>query len=131
MSRRRLASDRALQTGAMPTGAPVTSSPVATTGHLAPLPTAATIGALGVVYGDIGTSPLYALKEAAKAATHGGALTPAAILRVGSLILWALILIISFQYALLLLRAGHPREGGILALLAPHSARHAQPGPWR
>ena len=60
----------------MLTGAPVTSTPVAA-GHLTPLPTAATIGALGVVYGDIGTSPLYALKEAAKAATHhGGQLTP-------------------------------------------------------
>jgi len=59
----------------------------------------ATIGALGVVYGDIGTSPLYALKEAAKAATHygGGALTNEAILGVVSLIFWALILIISFK----------------------------------
>src|ERR1700754_2900328 len=81
--------------GATPTGAPVTSTPVATTGHHSALPTAATIGALGVVYGDIGTSPLYALKEAAKAATHGGPLTNEAILGVVSLILWALILIIS------------------------------------
>src|SRR5450432_2721594 len=55
------------------------------------LPIAATIGALGVVYGDIGTSPLYALKEAANAAAHGGQLTPEAILGVVSLILWALI----------------------------------------
>ena len=78
----------------------MTSTPVATSGHLTPLPTAATIGALGVVYGDIGTSPLYALKEAAKAAMHGGALTHAAILGVVSLILWALILIISIKYAL-------------------------------
>ena len=83
----------------------MTSTPVATTGHLTPLPAAATIGALGVVYGDIGTSPLYALKEAAKAATHGGPLTHAAILGVVSLILWALILIISLKYALLILRA--------------------------
>ena len=60
------------------------------------IPVAATIGALGVVYGDIGTSPLYAMKEAAKAATsHGGTLTSAAVLGVVSLILWALILIIS------------------------------------
>jgi KUP system potassium uptake protein len=66
------------------------------------LPIAATLGALGVVYGDIGTSPLYALKEAAKAAAHGGQLTPEAILGVVSLILWALILIISLKYALLI-----------------------------
>src|SRR6478736_1023894 len=114
-----------------PMGAPVTSSPVATTGHLTPLPTAATMGALGVVYGDIGTSPLYALKEAAKAATHGGALTPDAILGVVSLILWALILIISLKYALLILRADNRGEGGIVALLALLSARNAKPGTWR
>ena len=55
----------------------------------------ATLGALGVVYGDIGTSPLYALKEAARAAAHGGTITPDAVLGIVSLILWALILIIS------------------------------------
>jgi KUP system potassium uptake protein len=92
----------------------------------------ATIGALGVVYGDIGTSPLYALKEAAKAATHhGGQLTPEAILGVVSLILWALILIISLKYALLILRADNRGEGGIVALLALLSARNAKPGTWR
>jgi len=112
-------------------GAPVTSSPVATTGHPTSLPTAATIGALGVVYGDIGTSPLYALKEAAKAATHDGPLTHAAILGVVSLILWALILIISLKYALLILRADNRGEGGIVALLALLSARNAKPGTWR
>jgi len=95
------------------------------------LPTAATIGALGVVYGDIGTSPLYALKEAAKAATHGGALTHDAVLGVVSLILWALILIISVKYALLILRADNRGEGGIVALLALLSARNAKPGTWR
>src|ERR1700754_4814596 len=91
----------------------------------------ATLGALGVVYGDIGTSPLYALKEAAKAATHGGALSHDAILGVVSLILWALILIISIKYALLILRADNRGEGGIIALLALLSARNAQPGTWR
>src|SRR5712675_1828621 len=112
-------------------GTPVTSTPVASTGLLPSLPTAATVGALGVVYGDIGTSPLYALKEAAKAATHGGPLTHAAILGVVSLILWALILIISIKYALLILRADNRGEGGIMALLALLSARNAQPGTWR
>src|SRR5205085_2473763 len=95
------------------------------------LPTAATIGALGVVYGDIGTSPLYALKEAAKAAAHGGVLTSDAVLGVVSLILWALILIISAKYALLILRADNRGEGGIVALLALLSARNARPGTWR
>src|SRR5437762_1444357 len=113
-------------------GAQVTVTPVATAGHSSQLPTAATIGALGVVYGDIGTSPLYALKEAAKAATgHGGTLTPDAIMGVVSLILWALILIISIKYALLILRADNRGEGGIVALLALLSARNAQPGTWR
>src|ERR1700709_2777180 len=99
--------------------------------HTKGLPIVATLGALGVVYGDIGTSPLYALKEAAKAASHGGALTHDAILGVVSLILWALILIISIKYALLILRADNRGEGGIVALLALLSARNAKPGTWR
>jgi len=110
---------------------PVTSSPAIASGHPNPLPLATTIGALGVVYGDIGTSPLYALKEAAKAAAHGGALTHEAILGVASLILWALILIISLKYALLILRADNRGEGGIVALLALLHARNAAPGSWR
>ncbi|WP_051346498.1 MULTISPECIES: potassium transporter Kup [unclassified Bradyrhizobium] len=96
-----------------------------------PIPIAVTLGALGVVYGDIGTSPLYALKEAAKAATHGGPLTESAVLGVVSLILWALILIISLKYAMLILRADNRGEGGIVALLALLSARNAAPGTWR
>src|SRR6201986_1459433 len=99
--------------------------------HTKGLPLVATLGALGVVYGDIGTSPLYALREAAKAATHGGPLTHAAILGVVSLILWALILIISVKYALLILRADNRGEGGIVALLALLSARNARPGTWK
>src|SRR5437879_6701649 len=99
--------------------------------HTKGLPIVATLGALGVVYGDIGTSPLYALKEAAKAAAHGGPLVPEAILGVVSLILWALILIISVKYALLILRADNRGEGGIVALLALLHARNARPGTWR
>ncbi|HEY0419573.1 MAG TPA: KUP/HAK/KT family potassium transporter, partial [Acetobacteraceae bacterium] len=110
----------------------MTAIPAAPLPHSPALPLTATIGALGVVYGDIGTSPLYALKEAAKAATHhGGQLTPEAILGVVSLILWALILIISLKYALLILRADNRGEGGIVALLALLSARNAKPGTWR
>src|SRR3982074_1180962 len=99
--------------------------------HTKGLPIVATLGALGVVYGDAGASPLYALKEAAKAATHGGPLTHAAVLGVVSLILWALILIISIKYALLILRAVNREAGGNVALLALLSARNARPGTWR
>ncbi len=109
----------------------MTATPAADASKSPGLPVAATIGALGVVYGDIGTSPLYALKEAAKAAAHGGAVAPAAVLGVVSLILWALILIISLKYALLIMRADNRGEGGIVALLALLSARNAQPGTWR
>ena len=110
----------------------MTAIHAAASGRSPALPVTATIGALGVVYGDIGTSPLYALKEAAKAATHhGGALTNEAILGVVSLILWALILIISFKYAMLIMRADNRGEGGIVALLALLHARNAQSGTWR
>ena len=110
----------------------MTATPVADHAHSSSaLPLTATLGALGVVYGDIGTSPLYALKEAAKAASNGGALSHAAILGVVSLILWALILIISIKYAMLIMRADNRGEGGIVALLALLSARNAQPGTWR
>lgn len=95
------------------------------------IPATATLGALGVVYGDIGTSPLYALKEAIKAASPGGAPTPEAVLGVVSLIIWSLILIISLKYAILICRADNRGEGGIVALLAVLRARHARPRTWR
>ncbi len=78
--------------------------------------------ALGVVYGDIGTSPLYAFKQAAQA---GGALSPATILGVLSLIFWALIVIVSAKYAILIMRADNHGEGGIVAMLALLNVRHA------
>jgi KUP system potassium uptake protein len=109
----------------------VTATHAAEQGKSGALPLTATLGALGVVYGDIGTSPLYALKEAAKAAANGGQLSHGAILGVVSLILWALILIISIKYAALIMRADNRGEGGIVALLALLSARNAQPGTWR
>src|SRR3954454_9263416 len=70
------------------------------------------LGALGVVYGDIGTSPLYAFKEGVKAAIAGGAPVSAAAIGGVSLILWALILIVSAKYAVLILRADNKGEGG-------------------
>src|SRR6202012_2756173 len=77
------------------------------------------IGSLGVVYGDIGTSPLYALKEAVKAAggTHQH-IVREDILGVLSLILWALTIIVTLKYVTLLLRADNQGEGGTLSLMA-------------
>ena len=95
------------------------------------LPTAATLGALGIVYGDIGTSPLYAFKEAIKAASANGAPVASSVLGIISLIIWSLILIISLKYAILILRADNHGEGGIVALLALLGARHARAGTWR
>src|SRR5271156_5228100 len=79
---------------------------------------ALTLGSIGVVYGDIGTSPLYALREAVVAASAGGAVTPQAVLGVISLILWALIIVVTLKYVLILLRADNHGEGGTLALMA-------------
>ena len=75
------------------------------------------VGALGVVYGDIGTSPLYALRECFNEA-HGVAATAPNVMGVLSLILWALVLVVSVKYLVFVLRADNQGEGGILALLA-------------
>ena len=75
------------------------------------------LGAIGVVYGDIGTSPIYAIKESFHA-SYGLAATPANIMGVLSLIFWSLILVISVKYLLLVLRADNKGEGGIIALTA-------------
>jgi KUP system potassium uptake protein len=79
---------------------------------------ALTLGSMGVVYGDIGTSPLYAVREAVSAATGGGAGTPDAVLGVISLILWALTIVVTLKYVVVLLRADNNGEGGTLALMA-------------
>src|SRR3984885_10378496 len=77
------------------------------------------LGSIGVVYGDIGTSPLYALREAVTAASGGtGGINPQAVLGVLSLILWALIVVVTLKYVLILLRADNNGEGGTLALMA-------------
>ena len=73
-----------------------------------------TLGALGVVFGDIGTSPLYALKVTLDHLT----ITQTTVLGVLSLIFWSLIIIISFKYLIIIFRADNEGEGGILALLA-------------
>ncbi len=79
---------------------------------------ALTIAALGIVFGDIGTSPLYAMRETFESSTHHIALTKSNILGVLSLILWSLMIVIVIKYLLVVLRADHNGEGGILALTA-------------
>ena len=77
------------------------------------------LGSIGVVFGDIGTSPLYAFREAvAGAAGHGQPATRAIVLGVLSLILWALFTVVTAKYVLLLLRADNNGEGGTLSLMA-------------
>ncbi len=94
-----------------PARAPVDSNPRGT--RLAVL----TLTALGVVYGDIGTSPLYAIRECFKA-DYGIERTPANVYGVLSLVFWSLIMIVSVKYIVFILRANNRGEGGILALLA-------------
>ena len=90
------------------------------------------LGALGVVYGDIGTSPLYALRECFTG-PHGITPTPDNVMGVLSLIFWSLITIVSVKYLLFVMRADNRGEGGILALLAlvmqrPKGSRSPHPG---
>ncbi len=86
---------------------------------------ALSMGALGVVYGDIGTSPLYSLKEclAYPAIQHAVKPEPAAVLGVLSVVLWSLLLIVVLKYLTFVLRADNKGEGGILALAALLPAR--------
>lgn len=76
------------------------------------------VGSIGVVFGDIGTSPLYAFREAMHAAHSRGMSTGEAVIGVLSLILWVLILIVSLKYVIVLLRADNRGEGGTFALMA-------------
>jgi len=104
-----------------------THPPAAVTGvDLAKL----TLGALGVVYGDIGTSPLYALRECVTP-PHGVAATPANIMGLLSLVVWSLILVISVKYLRFVMKADNEGEGGVLALMALVARRAKQGGPRR
>ena len=78
---------------------------------------AMTLAALGVVFGDIGTSPLYALKESFHAA-HGLGITPANVLGILSIIFWTMTMVITIKYSAIVMRADNNGEGGIMALLA-------------
>jgi KUP system potassium uptake protein len=86
--------------------------------------TALALGALGVVYGDIGTSPLYTLKTAVEWA--GGDATPAAALGMLSLIVWTLLITTSIKYVAIVMRADNDGEGGILALMSLLGIRHGE-----
>jgi len=97
----------AVSHGAAPGGTPARGRALA----------ALSLAALGVVYGDIGTSPLYALKECFTGA-HSIPLTNDNVLGVLSLIFWSLNFIVSFKYILCVMKADNRGEGGILALLA-------------
>ena len=76
------------------------------------------LGSIGVVFGDIGTSPLYAFREAVAGAAQGQPVTRVIVLGVLSLILWALFIVVTAKYVLLLLRADNNGEGGTLSLMA-------------
>ena len=90
---------------------------VAPGGHGRQALAALALGAIGVVYGDIGTSPLYALKESF-GGTHGVPPTPENVLGILSLVFWAMTFVVTFKYLTFVMRADNRGEGGILALMA-------------
>jgi KUP system potassium uptake protein len=92
-----------------------------------PSTAALTLGAIGVVYGDIGTSPLYAFREALAQTALGG-IDRGEIVGVLSLALWALIIVVTLKYVLFLMRADNNGEGGVLSLMA--LASRATKGNW-
>lgn len=103
--------------------APAHASKAPTGRYLAEL----SLAALGVVYGDIGTSPLYAMRECFHG-THGTSVTHAHVFGVLSLIFWSLTLVVSIKYLTYVMRADNKGEGGILALMALATSSAARPG---
>src|SRR2546425_6195515 len=108
----------AVEEAARSTSAPVGEPAGAMKGHGY---WALTLGSVGVVFGDIGTSPIYAMREAL-AHAKGGA-SDLAVLGVISLVFWALMLIVTVKYVVVVMRADNKGEGGTLALMA--LAQHA------
>ncbi len=101
------------------TGEALDDSAIHLNGHKPPSFWILTLGSIGVVYGDIGTSPLYAVREAILAATgKNGTPTEPVVLGVLSLIIWALILVVTVKYVGILLNADNKGEGGTLSLMA-------------
>jgi KUP system potassium uptake protein len=85
-----------------------------------PVRAALLLGALGVVFGDIGTSPIYAFREALKAA---GGPSEAAVFGVLSLVFWAIVLVVAIKYVVFVMKADNAGEGGTMALLSLESWR--------
>ena len=85
--------------------------------HPASLP-ALTLGALGVVFGDIGTSPLYTLRECLREAGHGKPASEGDVFGLLSLVFWSLMMVVTVKYLTFIMRADNKGEGGIFALLA-------------
>jgi KUP system potassium uptake protein len=108
--------DMAPRPDGAPAGPPAAGERGAVHGPSQSLATLA-LTALGVVYGDIGTSPLYALKESFEG-THGVAPTPENVLGILSLVFWAMTFVVTFKYLAMVMRADNRGEGGILALMA-------------
>jgi KUP system potassium uptake protein len=86
--------------------------------HLKDSTSVLALAALGVVFGDIGTSPLYALKEVFANAHHPVPITPDSVLGILSLVLWSLVIVVSVKYVTIIMRADNKGEGGIMALMA-------------
>ncbi|MBI3140568.1 MAG: potassium transporter Kup [Rhodocyclales bacterium] len=87
---------------------------------------ALTLAALGVVYGDIGTSPLYAIKEVFGNAHHPVPIAPDNVLGILSLVFWSLVVVVSVKYVAIVLRADNKGEGGIMALMALALAKEGE-----
>src|SRR5262252_4305288 len=90
---------------------------------------ATVVGAMGIVFGDIATSPLYTLQECL-ASPHGVSPTPANVMGCVSLVVWSLLFVVTFKYVAVLMQADNRGEGGIIALLAfvPRHLRERAPG---
>src|SRR5437773_775380 len=86
------------------------------------------VAALGVVFGDLGTSPLYTLQECLSG-PHGIAPTDANVMGVLSLIFWSLMMVVTVKYMFFLMRADNGGEGGIMALLALAPGKYRNPAP--
>ncbi|MCE5231864.1 MAG: potassium transporter Kup [Mizugakiibacter sp.] len=108
----------------------MTQAASATSHDLGKRVAALALGAIGVVYGDIGTSPLYTIKETF--GVHGVAATPGNVLGVLSLVFWSLVMVVSVKYAGFIMRADNKGEGGIMALtaLAQRSVRGMPATRW-
>ena len=100
--------------------APLASSVAANSGraHRKASTAGLAVGSVGVVYGDIGTSPLYALRESLSRVSNVGAGFETNVISVVSLLLWALIIVVTLKYILFILRCDNRGEGGTLSLMA-------------